>query len=95
MKKVCLLGATGSIGTSTLDVLLQHSDIFTLHSLAANSSWQKVAEVVRKYKVKRVCMFNEDAAKALKNELGMDVLVGMDGLRELAADPEEILSLTP
>lgn len=88
MKKVCLLGATGSIGTSTLDVLLQHSDIFTLHSLAANSSWQKVAEVVRKYKVKRVCMFNEDAAKALKNELGMDVLVGMDGLRELAADPE-------
>ncbi len=88
MKKVCLLGATGSIGTSTLDVLLQHSDIFTLHSLAANSSWQKVAEVVRKYKVKRVCMFNEDAAKALKNELGMDVLVGMEGLRELAADPE-------
>lgn len=87
-KKVCLLGATGSIGTSTLDVLLQHSDIFTLHSLAANSSWQKVAEVVRKYKVKRVCMFNEDAAKALKNELGMDVLVGMEGLRELAADPE-------
>lgn len=88
MKKVCLLGATGSIGSSTLDVLLQHSDIFTLHSLAANSSWQKVAEVVRKFNVKRVCMFNEEAAKALKNELGMDVLVGMDGLRELAADPE-------
>lgn len=88
MKKVCLLGATGSIGTSTLDVLLQHSDIFTLHSLAANSSWQKVAEVVRKFNVKRVCMFNEEAAKALKNELGMDVLVGMEGLRELAADPE-------
>ncbi|MCQ2062011.1 MAG: 1-deoxy-D-xylulose-5-phosphate reductoisomerase [Fibrobacter sp.] len=88
MKKVCLLGATGSIGTSTLDVLLQHSDIFTLHSLAANSSWQKVAEVVRKFKVKRVCMFNEEAAKALKNELGMEVLVGMEGLRELAADPE-------
>lgn len=88
MKKVCLLGATGSIGTSTLDVLLQHSDIFTLHSLAANSSWQKVAEVVRQFKVKRVCMFNEEAAKALKNELGMEVLVGMEGLRELAADPE-------
>ncbi len=88
MKKVCLLGATGSIGSSTLDVLLQHSDIFTLHSLAANSSWQKVAEVVRKFNVKRVCMFNEEAAKALKNELGMDVLVGMEGLRELAADPE-------
>lgn len=88
MKKVCLLGATGSIGTSTLDVLEQHSDLFTLHSLAANSSWQKVAEIVRKRHVKRVCMFDEAAAVALKKELGMEVLVGMEGLRELAADPE-------
>lgn len=88
MKKVCLLGATGSIGTSTLDVLEQHSDLFTLHSLAANSSWQKVAEIVRKRHVKRVCMFDETAAAALKKELGMEVLVGMEGLRELAADPE-------
>ena len=88
MKKVCLLGATGSIGTSTLDVLEQHSDLFTLHSLAANSSWQKVAEIVRKCHVKRVCMFDETAAAALKKELGMEVLVGMEGLRELAADPE-------
>lgn len=88
MKKVCLLGATGSIGTSTLDVLEQHSDLFTLYSLAANSSWQKVAEIVRKRHVKRVCMFDETAAAALKKELGMEVLVGMEGLRELAADPE-------
>lgn len=88
MKKVCLLGATGSIGTSTLDVLEQHSDLFSLHSLAANSSWQKVAEIVRKRHVKRVCMFDETAAAALKKELGMEVLVGMEGLRELAADPE-------
>ena len=88
MKKVCLLGATGSIGTSAIDVLLQHSDIFTLHSLAANSSVEKVAEIVRKFKVTKVCMFNEDAAKELSKMVGFDVLTGMEGLCELAADPE-------
>ena len=88
MKKVCLLGATGSIGTSAIDVLLQHSDIFTLHSLAANSSVEKVAEIVRKFKVTKVCMFNEDAAKELSKMVGFEVLTGMDGLCELAADPE-------
>ena len=65
MKNVVLLGATGSIGTSSVDVILQHSDIFNLYAVAANSSVQKVAEIVRKYKVERVCMFDPNAAKDL------------------------------
>ena len=36
MKNVVLLGATGSIGTSSVDVILQHSDIFNLYAVAAN-----------------------------------------------------------
>ncbi|SHK50685.1 MULTISPECIES: 1-deoxy-D-xylulose-5-phosphate reductoisomerase [unclassified Fibrobacter] len=88
MKNVVLLGATGSIGTSSVDVIHQHSDIFSLYAVAANSSVEKVAEIVRKYNVKRVCMFNEAAAKELEKELGMKVLAGMDGLCELAADPK-------
>ncbi len=88
MKNVVLLGATGSIGTSSVDVILQHSDIFKLYAVAANSSVAKVAELVRKFKVERVCMFNEAAAKELEKELGMPVLAGMDGLCELAADPK-------
>ena len=88
MKNVVLLGATGSIGTSSVDVILQHSDIFKLYAVAANSSVAKVAEIVRKFKVERVCMFNEAAAKELEKELGMKVLAGMDGLCELAADPK-------
>ena len=84
MKNVVLLGATGSIGTSSVDVILQHSDIFKLYAVAANSSVAKVAEIVRKFKVERVCMFDPNAAK----ELGMSVLAGMDGLCELAADPK-------
>ena len=88
MKNVVLLGATGSIGTSSVDVILQHSDIFNLYAVAANSSVQKVAEIVRKYKVERVCMFDPNAAKELESVLGMKVLVGMEGLCELAADPK-------
>ena len=88
MKNVVLLGATGSIGTSSVDVILQHSDIFNLYAVAANSSVAKVAEIVRKFKVERVCMFDPNAAKELEKELGMPVLVGMDGLCELAADPK-------
>ena len=88
MKNVVLLGATGSIGTSSVDVIHQHSDIFNLYAVAANSSVEKVAEIVRKYNVERVCMFNEAAAKELESVLGRKVLAGMDGLCELAADPK-------
>ncbi|MBR2094254.1 MAG: 1-deoxy-D-xylulose-5-phosphate reductoisomerase [Fibrobacter sp.] len=88
MKNVVLLGATGSIGTSSVDVIQQHSDIFNLYAVAANSSVEKVAEIVRKYNVERICMFNEAAAKELEGVLGRKVLAGMDGLCELAADPK-------
>ena len=88
MKNVVLLGATGSIGTSSVDVILQHSDIFNLYAVAANSIVAKVAEIVRKFKVERVCMFDPNAAKELERELGMPVLAGMEGLCELAADPK-------
>ncbi|MBQ5465023.1 MAG: 1-deoxy-D-xylulose-5-phosphate reductoisomerase [Fibrobacter sp.] len=88
MKNVVLLGATGSIGTSSVDVIQQHSDIFNLYAVAANSSVEKVAEIVRKYNVERVCMFNEIAAKELEIVLGKKVLAGMEGLCELAADPK-------
>ena len=70
MKNVVLLGATGSIGTSSVDVIQQHSDLFHLYAVAANSSVNKVAEIVRKYNVERVCMFNEVAAKELEIVLG-------------------------
>ncbi len=88
MKNVVLLGATGSIGTSTVDVCLQHSDLFKVYAVAANSSVEKVAEIVRKFKVERVCMFKPEAAKELSNLLNMPVLSGMEGLCELAADPK-------
>lgn len=88
MKNVVLLGATGSIGTSTVDVCLQHSDLFKIYAVAANSSVEKTAEIVRKFHVERVCMFKPEAAKELSALLNMPVLSGMEGLCELAADPK-------
>lgn len=88
MKSVCLLGATGSIGDSTLGVLDQHPDRFRLHSVAAHSNWKKVAAIAAKYPLQKICLFDPVAAHELQKVLGRPVLSGMEGLLELAADPD-------
>lgn len=87
MRQVCLLGATGSIGDSTVDVIRQHSDRFSLYAVAAHSNWKKVAEIAQKFKVKQLCMFDANAAKELSRALNRPVLSGIEGLKELALDP--------
>lgn len=88
MKKVSLLGATGSIGDSAIDVLKQHSDQFQLHSIAARSQWKKVFQLAKEFNIKHICMFEEEAAKELSKQLGFSVLTGIEGLQELASESE-------
>lgn len=88
MKKVSLLGATGSIGDSAIDVLKQHSDQFQIHSIAARSQWKKVFQLAKEFNIKHICMFEEEAAKELSKQLGFSVLTGIEGLQELASEPE-------
>lgn len=88
MKRVCLLGATGSIGDSTADVLRQHPERFKLHSVAANTNWEKLAKLAQEFGLAKVCIFNEAAAKNFEKATGLKPLVGMEGLKELASDPE-------
>ncbi len=88
MKKICLLGATGSIGDSTLGVLEQHPSEFSLHSIAAHSNWEKILQIARTRKVAKVCMFDEAAAMQLKKAAPeIEVLSGLDGLVEISCDP--------
>lgn len=87
MKRVCLLGATGSIGTSTIGVLKQHPERFRLYAVAANRNWKSVAKIAHEMDVERFCMFDESAARELSKELGRPVLTGMEGLCELSSDP--------
>ena len=69
MKSVTLLGATGSIGTSTLDVIRRHKDEFCLHGIVANSSVDKTIEIIREFTPQRVALADTLASKKLQEEL--------------------------
>ena len=87
MKKINLLGSGGSIGTQTAEVCRRHG--FEIHSAALKSNYKKLAEQVREFNIKRVCIFDEKYYNPLKDELAgsdTEILTGIDGLCELAAD---------
>ena len=90
MKKISLLGSTGSIGTQTLDVVRHYPEDFQVTALAASSNIIRLEEQIREFKPKMAVVFNEDKAEELKQnikDLDVEVLSGMDGL--LAAATEE------
>jgi 1-deoxy-D-xylulose-5-phosphate reductoisomerase len=69
MRTVTILGATGSIGDSTLDVIAQHSDRFRLHALVAHRNWQKMLDLVRRFRPPVVVMVDAAAAQSLRDAL--------------------------
>ena len=89
MKKIVLLGATGSIGENTLSVVDAHRDALSIVGIAAKSRWEKLAKIAKKYGVKHVGIFDENAAKIAKESgafaTGTHFYVGEQGLIELAA----------
>ncbi len=87
-KSLCLLGATGSIGVSTQDVVRQHRDKFSIHSMAIHSNWKGLLPALKEFGVKRVCVWEESAYKELKKEFQGEVLLGMEGLLELCCDSD-------
>ena len=87
-QRLALLGATGSIGTSALSVIDIHHDRFELVSVAAKSSWEKVAAIVRRYGLKKAVMWDEEAAEKLRAATGIEVLSGTDGLVAMTTDPD-------
>ena len=97
MRKIVLLGSTGSIGTQTLDVVRNNSKELEVVGLAANTRVEMVEKQVREFKPKYVCMFDENAAKDLKQRLSdIDIKVysGMEGLLEIVSVPEADTVLT-
>ena len=63
MRKIVLLGSTGSIGTQTLEVVRNNSAELEVVGLAASRSVAEVEKQVREFKPKYVCMYDETAAK--------------------------------
>ena len=58
-RSISLLGATGSIGDSTLDVVLRHPDRFAVVALAARSQWEKLAVLCRRFSPKLAALLDE------------------------------------
>lgn len=86
-KKISILGSTGSIGTQALDVVDKHD--FEVHALAAYRSLDLLEKQVRKYNPETVCIYCEEYYSELKSrlsDLDVNVLTGMEGLCEIAAD---------
>ena len=96
MRKLCLLGSTGSIGTQTIDVIKRLGG-FEVYSLAVRSNIEKLEEQVRSLRPKRVCVYDVEKALEFKERIGdpgIDVVSGMEGLVDLASDPQNDLTIT-
>ncbi|MBR6720376.1 MAG: 1-deoxy-D-xylulose-5-phosphate reductoisomerase [Clostridia bacterium] len=83
MKKVSVLGSTGSVGTQTLDIIRRDSESFSVSALAAGSNVALLEEQAREFNPQIVAVASETAAKDLKVRLAdtnIKVLSGEDGL---------------
>ena len=87
MKKIAILGSTGSIGTQTLDVVREHSDELQVVALAAGTNKERLKEQIKEFHPKLVSLSDEKKAQELKEELAgeqVEVVGGMEGLIEVA-----------
>lgn len=93
MKKITLLGATGSIGMSTLEVIALHPDRFQVFALSAHRNIERLFEQCQRFKPRYAVVIQESAAEQflarLKQvDLPTEVLVGVEALSLIAAHPE-------
>lgn len=89
MKSISILGATGSIGTQTLDVIRNSKQRINLIGITANSSVDKIKEIIQEFKPKYVGMMESNSAKKIKeycdeNYPEIQVFSGIEGLIKIA-----------
>ena len=85
MRKLVVLGSTGSIGTQTLEVVTEQGDL-EVFGLVAGSRVELLEKQIRQYNPKFACMWTKEAADDLKariKDMEVTVLYGMDGIIEL------------
>lgn len=96
MKKIALLGSTGSIGTQTLEVVREQGDIQVV-AMAAGKNIRLLEQQVREFQPKLVSVWEEKDASALRESLRdmeVQVVYGMEGLLEVAVVPEAEILVT-
>lgn len=96
MIEIAILGSTGSIGTQTLEVVRANGDI-KVTALAAGSNIGLLERQIREFKPKLACVWEEDKARELRisiKDMPVRVVSGMEGLLEMAVEPESRLFVT-
>ena len=96
MKKIAILGSTGSIGTQTLDIVRAQGDL-QVTAMAAGHNIDLFEQQIREFMPKNVALWEEKDALDLKArvaDLGVKVHYGMEGLMEIAADPDSEILVT-
>ena len=89
-KTVSILGSTGSIGTQSLTVCQKQG--YPVYALTAHSNWKLLEQQIRQYRPRYAALTDPQAAKELKDRVqdtGTEVLSGMEGVLQIAADPQQ------
>ena len=96
MKKIAILGSTGSIGTQTLEIVDENNDL-SVTALAAGSNIELLEKQIRKYRPALAAVWSEEKARQLKErvaDLPVEVLSGMDGLLAAASQGDADMVVT-
>ena len=89
MKKLTLLGSTGSIGLNTLDVVREFPQKFRIEALSCRSSIEQLAEQVKEFQPRLVCVDTSKQAGELRDTFpDTDFVWGVDGLSHISSDPD-------
>ena len=97
MKRIAILGSTGSIGTQALALAARHPGLFRIVGLAARDNLDLLAEQVRAFRPRVVSVGTAEGAAALRGRLdgaGAEVAWGEAGLLRIATDPDADLVLS-
>ena len=85
MKRLSILGSTGSIGQNTLEVISRHRDRFSVKALAVRNNVRMLEEQIREFKPEVVAVYDEAAAASLKKmNPPVEILIGEQGLIDAA-----------
>ena len=95
MKKIGILGSTGSIGSQCLEIIKEHPQEFNLVFIAANTNSDKLIEQAKYFKPKYVCLANKNEYFKIKSSLSNSIILsGMEDMHNLCVDskPDIILN---
>ena len=88
MKRVAILGSSGSIGITALKVIKQYPREFTLEALAVNKNIDFLKRQIAEFRPRKIAVGDEEAGKKIKKIGARDIHYGIEGLNKIAADKD-------